>query len=699
MGRRGAFRDTAYPRYTNAIAFAPDGHFATATNRGVIRLYDSAFKLVVPPRRTRAGTSTGGLAFSPDGKVLAVGYGDTATVVLLDGRSLKLLPPPQNNRLGEGSLDAVGWSRDGQTLYAGGDYDDGHGSPLVSWSDRGTGEQHAIAVPGGDPIAAIVPLPNDKVLLTTTGPSITMLGPGGRVEWHHGARTADFSTQEDTLGVSPDANTVDFAYEADGKSRLRFNLRKLSLTADPGDDHITAPPVRQGLPLENWDNSEAPMLDGKRIALARFETSQSMAVAPDASRFILGTSWYLRAFDRTGKLLWTRSSPGTAWAVNIAANGRLAVVAYEDGTIRWHRMDDGRELLAFMVLPDRTNWVTWTPEGFYAATPGAHGVLSWHVNRGGAAAAAAIPVSQIPKLSRPDAIPFVIQEMETARALGVADLAAARRDVQIATGAARPPGARLHVLAVGVSDYGSRAASLHLDFAGKDAHDVVNSILNTQGSLFNQAGGLYAEVLPIYLHDDTADRAGIFEALASMQNNMSRNASGQDVAVVMFSGHGAILDGRFYLLPYGVDARTPAALKASAIPASEFQAEVAKLAEHGRVLVLLDACRAGAITADGSALGTDADLLRRVMAGPNVTVLTSSKADKVSREDPKWQNGAFTKIVLEAFGRAADTNNDGLISVSEMADYITRNLPTLTAGAQEPGMEQRFQSDIFVAGL
>ena len=67
-------------------------------------------------------------------------------------------------------------------------------------------------------------------------------------------------------------------------------------------------------------------------------------------------------------------------AVNITTDGRLVVAAYGDGTIRWHRMSGGVELLAFMPLADRTNWVAWTPEGFYAAAPAAHGILRWHAN-------------------------------------------------------------------------------------------------------------------------------------------------------------------------------------------------------------------------------------------------------------------------------------------------------------------------------
>jgi uncharacterized caspase-like protein len=152
-------------------------------------------------------------------------------------------------------------------------------------------------------------------------------------------------------------------------------------------------------------------------------------------------------------------------------------------------------------------------------------------------------------------------------------------------------------------------------------------------------------------------------------------------------------------LPYGVDARTLAQLKASAISADDFQAEVKKLAEHGRVLLLLDACHSGAVATDGAKLAPNAEFLRAVMSLSNVTVLTSSSADEFSREDETWKNGAFTKVLIEAFGRDADENHDGIISMSELTAYLSAHLPMLTGDHQHPGIEQRFQSDLFVAGL
>jgi len=81
---------------------------------------------------------------------------------------------------------------------------------------------------------------------------------------------------------------------------------------------------------------------------------------------------------------------------------------------------------------------------------------------------------------------LVLQGLETARALGIVDLKAARKDVQIATGSAKAPGARLHVLTIGVSDYGDKARDLTLKFADRDAQHVMSALLNTQ------EGGLYA---------------------------------------------------------------------------------------------------------------------------------------------------------------------------------------------------------------
>jgi hypothetical protein len=141
----------------------------------------------------------------------------------------------------------------------------------------------------------------------------------------------------------------------------------------------------------------------------------------------------LRAFDAKGVLLWMRPPPGEVWAVNISDDGRLVVAVYGDGTLRWHRIDDGAEVLAFMSKADQSDWVAWTPEGFYAASPGAHGFLRWHVNRGWDEPADSVPIENIPGSYRPEILPLVLQELETPRALGLAVLAEHNRQVMLRT--------------------------------------------------------------------------------------------------------------------------------------------------------------------------------------------------------------------------------------------------------------------------
>jgi uncharacterized caspase-like protein len=248
------------------------------------------------------------------------------------------------------------------------------------------------------------------------------------------------------------------------------------------------------------------------------------------------------------------------------------------------------------------------------------------------------------------------------------------------------------VLTVGVSDYGQAATHLKLNFATADATDVAAALLNTQASL-------YAKVHPQRLADQHATRAGIRRGLATIRDAMTRGIPGRDLAVVHFSGHGTLIDSEFYLLPHGVNVGDLVTIKDTALPASDLRRELEGLAPYGRVLVLLGACRSGGAMASGQALAADATRLCAALVGPNITVLTSSSTAELSREDPRWGHGAFTKIVLEALSSRADANRNGLISISELTGYLTRHVPGLTDGAQHPGVEMRFDGDVFVAGL
>jgi hypothetical protein len=339
--------------------------------------------------------------------------------------------------------------------------------------------------------------------------------------------------------------------------------------------------------------------------------------------------------------------------------------------------------------PDKVNWVAW----FYAATPGVHGILRWHVNHGWDAAAESIPVEDIPGSFRPAVLPLVLQEMKTPRALGLAILTEHNKEVAVRTHSQLPPGVQLHLLTIGINAYNEDyAKNLRLHYADRDAHDLASAIVNTQE-------GLYSHVDAQALLDKDATRSGILRGLDTLRKEMERGG-GNDLAVVHFSGHGAMVDGTLYLLPYETDARDAVGIKDTALSIDMLKGELMKLAEHGRVLVLLDACHSGATTQDGSAQVVDAVALRHALAAANVTVLTSSGGREVSLEDDAWQHGAFTRALLDALNDpAADPDRVGLINASALAHYIARHVASLTDGKQSPDMEVRFDTTVFAVGL
>ncbi|MEI6313658.1 MAG: caspase family protein, partial [Syntrophus sp. (in: bacteria)] len=129
-------------------------------------------------------------------------------------------------------------------------------------------------------------------------------------------------------------------------------------------------------------NTTAPKLNGAPLKLKQYETSRSLAVAPDGQTFLLGTEWSLRLFNARGEEIWQSPVSDVVWAVNITGDGRFALAAFGDGTIRWHNMADGKEVLAFFPHNDRKRWVVWTPEGFFDASAGGAGLIGYHLNRG-----------------------------------------------------------------------------------------------------------------------------------------------------------------------------------------------------------------------------------------------------------------------------------------------------------------------------
>lgn len=702
------FREEHYGASSFGASFAGDGRLATSSGDGFIRLYryDPAtehpnFHRVGEPVRAMSGTYPYGIAFSPDGTRLAVGYWETA-VDILDGSTLERVGGhrPKGVRGSFFGFTKVAWSRDGQTLFAGGSVVDDKGRiVLFAWDGAGLADERRImnqCLRRG--MSGIDTLPDGQVIVASQMPSLCLLDARGEVEWTVASPILPVIGPADSLRVSRDGKVVDFSAARSGGPVLRFDARSLTLSSSPIDDAVTIAPLRKGLTILNWQNENHPTLNGRVLPIGN-EMARSLAIAADSKRFFLGTHWALRAFDDAGALIWSYFGRGEVLSVNASEDGRIVVAAYSDGTLRWHRAADGHEILALQVLlnksdPAKWDWVLWTPEGFYDATPDAREVLKWMVNHGPDKASTTLPVSAIARLHRPNTLPLVLDQLETARAIGIDEITKARFDVQAKTASAKPPGGILRVLTIGIDKFGDKAGDLHLDYAVKDAHDVATALLESQKGGPGKSS-LYADVSLTHLPNGKADGATILDALDAMAQAAAKGDPGQDVAVILISSHGLMIDGQFYIIPYDFDSGSRNKSIKSAVSASEFAKKVHALANYGKVLLLLDACHSGAVGAQGWATDPDSKVLRDAMDLENVTVLTSSRKNELSEELPEWKHGALAQAFLDALAGAADSQ--GIVKLSALIDAMENEVKSLTRGRQNLGMHVNFNGDLFVA--
>jgi hypothetical protein len=137
-------------------------------------------------------------------------------------------------------------------------------------------------------------------------------------------------------------------------------------------------------------------------------------------------------------MIWKIKTPGAVWTLN--TNGKVAVGALSDGTIRWYRVSDGKELLAFFPHPDRKRWILWTPSGYYDASAGGEDFIGWHVNNGREQAADFFPASRFRSTyHRPDVIDRVLETLDEAEAIRLANEESGRKPAAVSVREKLPP--------------------------------------------------------------------------------------------------------------------------------------------------------------------------------------------------------------------------------------------------------------------
>jgi TPR repeat protein len=256
-----------------------------------------------------------------------------------------------------------------------------------------------------------------------------------------------------------------------------------------------------------------------------------------------------------------------------------------------------------------------------------------------------------------------------------------------ARGSEGTPGAKVAIkreqwaLVVGISKYGPSVGGLQ--YARKDAEAFYSLLRSPRGGNFQQDHILL-------LVDDQATstrvRGGIRDFLGQ--------AGKDDVVVVFFAGHGAP-DPRhpnaLYLLTYDT---LPDHLGQSAFDMDEIRSALQKTISAERVVVYVDACHSAGI----SSLGTrgpanESELLNRYLAvlaqsSSGVAMFSASQANELSRESEQWGggHGVFTFYLIQGLQGAADRDNDGIVTLQELVDYVSENVKQATKFAQHPAL-------------
>ncbi len=228
-----------------------------------------------------------------------------------------------------------------------------------------------------------------------------------------------------------------------------------------------------------------------------------------------------------------------------------------------------------------------------------------------------------------------------------------------------PP--RLHVLAVGINNYFD--SRLKLNYAVPDAKAF-------GAALSGAGGGLYEKVSVTTVLDDDATAKGLEATFADLAGKVRP----RDVFVFFLAGHGKTVDGRYYFIPQDFRYRSAQSIVNKGIGQDQWQRWFSKIPARKSIL-LYDTCESGSLT--GARIATRG--LERVAALEKLTramgrtVLSAATDDAPALEGYRG-HGVFTYALLDALS-GSDTNQNGLIEITELAGHVDARVPEISQSA------------------
>ena len=219
-----------------------------------------------------------------------------------------------------------------------------------------------------------------------------------------------------------------------------------------------------------------------------------------------------------------------------------------------------------------------------------------------------------------------------------------------------------YALLIGISKYAN--ASLSLNFAAADAKSL-------QAVLLDPEIGAYKPENVRLLVDDQATRKNVVSALSTWLGNRVKP---EDSVIIFYSGHGALGGGNeAYWVTYDADVDD---LGSSAISNKEISTLIGNLSAK-RKITFIDSCYSEA-TAKKYRAVVPTNLFDQ-FKGKGVVTITASSGQEKSVE--VGGHGAFTYHLLDALRGKADTNNNGVVELDEVWNYLNEKVQKTAADA------------------
>lgn len=243
----------------------------------------------------------------------------------------------------------------------------------------------------------------------------------------------------------------------------------------------------------------------------------------------------------------------------------------------------------------------------------------------------------------------------------------------------------VYLACIGIDEYKSVP---RLKYASADAQAMMDGLRKSLG---------VPEENSYILLNDQATLTNIKNTLGV---KIQQRAGKSDTVIIYFSGHGAPeadphspdADGvNKYLLP--IDAERNA-LYATALPMDEVRNIFRRLI-CDRVIFIADTCYSGAaggrtLMPEGTqyrSVNQDNLLTRLCDTGKGRVILTASQGSEVSQEMDKLGHGVFTYYLLHGLNGKADQDSDQAITVSELYQYVSKEVSKETNNTQHPMMK------------